>query len=86
MSSHLSCAMPRPICWEPTAMDTGGFSADAAHQDSPARDALELGPSHRSPNGAWLKLCVPYQLLDHIRSLLRGTSSAREDSGGCRDT
>lgn len=47
----------------------GVLSADAEHQDSPTGDALELGPSHWSPNGAWLKLCVLYHVLDNTRWL-----------------
>lgn len=45
----------------------GIFSADAAHQDFPTGDALEVGPSHWSPNGARLKFCVLYRVLDHTR-------------------
>lgn len=47
----------------------GVLSADAAHQHSPAGGALELGPSHWSPHGAWLKFCVLHCMLDHARWL-----------------
>lgn len=48
-------------------MGEGILSAVATHQDSSPGDALELGPSHWSPNGVGMKFCVLCCALSHTR-------------------